>query len=161
MAVTRADIIAKLRRDLLPLQGFKSLPIGSENINLGPINNAFPKNAFPIGAVHEFISFTPEETTATAGFVAGITGMIMRKNGVALWIGSSRSIFPPALAAFGIEPDKIIFVDLQREKDCLWAMEEALKCEGVAADACETQDPGFTISRRFQLAVEQSSVTGF
>ncbi len=40
-------------------------------------------------------------------------------------------------------------------------MEEALKCEGLAAVIAETPELSFTASRRFQLAVEQSRVTGF
>jgi protein ImuA len=70
-------------------------------------------------------------------------------------------LFPPALKAFGIEPDRIIFIDLSKERDVLWAMEEALKCEGLAAVVGEIQDISFTASRRLQLAVEQSRVTGF
>jgi len=40
-------------------------------------------------------------------------------------------------------------------------MEEALKCEGLGAVVGEMQEIGFTASRRLQLAVEQSRVTGF
>lgn len=69
--------------------------------------------------------------------------------------------FSPALKAFGVEPDRIIFIDLKREKDVLWAMEEALKCEGLAAVIAEIREVNFTQSRRLQLAVEQSKVTGF
>src|SRR5450631_649056 len=39
-------------------------------------------------------------------------------------------------------------------------MEEALKCEGLAAVAGEIPHIDFTASRRLQLAVEKSSVTG-
>jgi len=40
-------------------------------------------------------------------------------------------------------------------------MEEALRCSGLAAVVAELQDLDFTASRRLQLAVEQSRVTGF
>jgi len=39
-------------------------------------------------------------------------------------------------------------------------MEEALKCEGLAAVVGELRELGMTVSRRYQLAVEQSRVTG-
>lgn len=42
-------------------------------------------------------------------------------------------LFPPALKYFGIDPDKIISIQLSKEKDILWTMEEALKCNGLAA----------------------------
>ena len=52
-------------------------------------------------------------------------------------------------------------MDQVKPKEMLWAMEEALKCEGLAAVVGEIPDLSFTVSRRLQLAVEQSSVTGF
>jgi protein ImuA len=40
-------------------------------------------------------------------------------------------------------------------------MEEALKCDGLAAVVAEIQELSFIASRRLQLAVEKSLVTGF
>ena len=40
-------------------------------------------------------------------------------------------------------------------------MEEALKCNAVSAVVGEIREINFTASRRLQLAVEQSQVTGF
>ena len=85
----------------------------------------------------------------------------MRNGGVAVWVSPSKTIFPPALKQFGIEPDRIVFIDLQKEKEILWTMEEALKCEGLAAVVGEIPEISLTASRRLQLAVEQSRVTGF
>ncbi len=162
MPQTKADIIAQLKRDILPLQGFKST-LHNTVIDVIPgfIKNAFPTNEFPLGAVHEFICTGPEDAAATGGFVAGVLASIMQSGGASAWISSCRTIFPPALKSFGIAPEKIIFIDHKKEKEILWAMEEALKCEGLAAVVGEMQELGFTASRRLQLAVEQSGVTGF
>ncbi|HYF32978.1 MAG TPA: Error-prone repair protein ImuA [Chitinophagaceae bacterium] len=130
-------------------------------VNLGPINHSFPDHTFPTAAVHEFCCTVTEDTAATSGFISGILSALMSKGGASLWISSSRTLFPPALSLYGIEPDKIIFIDLQKERDVLWAIEEALKCEGLAAVVGEIPDISFTASRRLQLAVEQSRVTGF
>jgi protein ImuA len=162
MPATKADIIARLQKDILPLQGFKPLANGiAMDTGLGPINHSFPNNSFPSGAIHEFLSDNTEDTAATGGFIAGILASFMHSGGVVLWISAARTLFPPALRSFGIEPDKIIFIDLQKDRDVLWAMEEALKCEGLAAVVGEMSDLNFTISRRLQLAVEKSRVTGF
>ena len=162
MPLKTADIIAQLKTAILPLQGFKPSANGiAVDTGLGPMNYNFPASTFPIGAVHEFCCPSAEHKAATGGFVAGIIASLMRQGGVVLWISSCRTVFPPALKSFGIEPDQIIFVDLQKEKDILWAMEEALRCEGLAAVVGEIQELGFTASRRLQLAVEQSRVTGF
>ena len=111
--------------------------------------------------MHEFISAGAEDSTATGGFIAAVLGKLMKNGGASLWISSSRALFPPTLKFFDIDPEKIIFIDLQREKDVMWAMEEALKCDSLAAVVGEIRELNFTTSRRFQLAVEQSRVTGF
>ena len=162
MNTIKADIIAQLQKEILSLQGFKSILHNNvADIALGPITNAFPNATFPFGAIHEFIGSTTEDVTSAAGFIAGIIGLLIRDRGACVWINSSQTIFPPALASFGIEPDKIIFVELKKEKEILWAIEEALKCDGLAAVVGELPQLSFTASRRFQLAVEQSGVTGF
>ena len=125
------------------------------------ITNAFPNAEFPFGAIHEFIAAAAEDVAASSGFITGILSSLMDSGGATIWISSYRTIFPPALAAFGVAPDKIIFIDLKKEKEILWAMEEALKCNGLAAVVGEITELSFTASRRLQLAVEESKVTGF
>jgi protein ImuA len=163
MPGTKKDIISQLQKDILLWQGFVPPPAGAatEGVGLGLVESAFPNAVFPTGAIHEFLSEVPEHAAASGGFIAGLLKTLMRHDGACLWISMSRTLFPPALKAFGVEPDRIIFIDLQREKDVLWAMEEALKCEGLAAVIAEMREISFTQSRRLQLAVEQSRVTGF
>jgi len=161
MPVKKADIIAQLQTDILRLQGFKNTSNAAVDIRLGPIKDCFPNGTFPLGAVHEFLSVGKENATATSGFIAGLLTPLMGNNRTSLWISSSRTLFPPALKSFGLQPDRFIFIDLQKEKDIIWAMEEGLKCGALAAVVAEIQDITFTASRRLQLAVEQSQVTGF
>jgi protein ImuA len=162
MPQSKKDIISQLQKDILRLQGFKTPPIGTtEVVGLGPVEAAFPNGVFPTGAIHEFLSETPENAAACGGFIAGLLTTLMQDGGTCLWVGVSRKLFPPALKAFGVEPDRIIFVDLHQEKDVLWVMEEALKCTGLAAVIAEVREISLTASRRLQLAVEQSKVTGF
>lgn len=162
MAAAKSDIIVQLKKEILSLQGFKRKQ-NSEALDILPgiITDAFPNGQFPTGAVHEFLSTTAEDAAATCGFVSGILSSLMRKKGACVWITSSLSIFPNALASFGIMPDKVVFVRLQKEKEILWAMEESLKFDGLAAVIAETKELNFTASRRLQLAVEKSRVTGF
>ncbi|WP_374951376.1 ImuA family protein [Mucilaginibacter sp.] len=161
MTDARKEIINRLQKDILQLQGFKLPTASTQTIGLGPVEKAFPNGVFPVGAVHEFLSAEPEHAAACGGFVAGILNSLMMQGGACLWISVSRSLFPPALKAFGVEPDKVIFIDLKRERDVLWATEEALKCEGLAGVVAELKQVSFTQSRRLQLAVENSRVTGF
>jgi protein ImuA len=161
LAIKKADIIAELQKEILRLEGFKLVGNSAIDLGLGPISEAFPNASFPTGAVHEFLSANPEETAASSGFISGLLANLMGSNGTALWISSHRNLFPPALKNFGVQPDRFIFIDLQKEKHVIWAMEEALKCEALTAVVGELEEISFTASRRLQLAVEQSHVTGF
>lgn len=159
---TKSDVIEHLKKEILALQGYRKIS-GSNavRVTLGQIDGAFPNKTFPFGAVHEFISHAAEDAAATNGFISGILGQLMRQAGAVLWVSLNRTIFPPALRAFGISPDRIIFVDLKRQKEALWAIEEGLKCDALTAVIGELGELSFTESRRLQLAVEQSHVTGF
>lgn len=162
MEVPKADIIAALQKDILLRQGFKPVCAGTpDQAGLEIIAHAFPNHCFPLAAVHECICNSPQELSASAGFIAGITGSLMRRSGPAIWIGQEPMIYPPALAAFGIATKDLIFIRTKKSKDSCWALEEALKCTGLSAVIGEISDLSFTESRRLQLAVEQSGVTGF
>ncbi|HMG89936.1 MAG TPA: hypothetical protein VK589_07745 [Chryseolinea sp.] len=156
----QSNIITALKSDILRMEGLRpaTSPI---DLGLGPICEFFPNGSFPLGAVHEFMSPVPEDNASTCGFISGILSSLMGDNGTALWISSSRRIFPPALRAFGVQPDRIVFVDINKEKDVMWVMDEALKCGALTAVVGEMREISFTESRRLQLAVEQSQVTGF
>lgn len=158
----KAAIIAQLQQDILLLEGFKPPANGiGVDVGLEPIKDAFPNAVFPTAAVHEFLSTSIEQAAATAGFISGILGKLMQQEGVCIWISAAQVLFPPALKTFGIVPHQLIFIKLKRERDILWAMEEALKCEKLAAVVAELQEITLTASRRLQLAVEKSRVTGF
>jgi protein ImuA len=155
-------LLAQLQRAILPLQGIRN-PLQTHPVEngLGTINEAFPNNTFPLGAVHEFVPAGAESFAATSGFIAGLASGIIKNNGIVIWVSTARTAFPLAFQHFDIGPDRIIFIDLKKEKDALWVVEETLKCEHVAAVVGEIQQMDFNQSRRLQLAVEKSRVTGF
>lgn len=161
IGIKRADTIEKLQTDILRLEGFKPSNSAAADGGLGPIKFAFPNASFPLGAVHEFLSGPAENASATSGFIAGLLSSLMGSSGTTMWISSSRTLFPPALKNFGIQPDRFIFIDVKKEKEVMWAMEEALKCGSLTTVVGEMREISFTASRRLQLAVEQSQVTGF
>ncbi|MBS1527118.1 MAG: Error-prone repair protein ImuA [Bacteroidetes bacterium] len=162
MAAKKQDIIAKLRQDIITWEGFRPIQPGAlSNFGLGQLENAFPNQVFPTGAIHEFLSTKPEETSACGGMISGLVGKLLQQGGVCIWVSYTRRIYPPALKLFGVDSDRVIFVDVPRQKDVLWVTEEALKCEGVTAVICETHNFSLMESRRLQLAVEHSQVTGF
>jgi protein ImuA len=161
VASSKAHIISQLQKDILLLQGFKPCGIEGNDAGLSIIEEAFPNSNFPIGAVHEFLSTGSEDNSASYGFISGIVSSLMKTNTPSIWISSSKLIFPTSLKSFGIDPHKIIFIQSKKSKELLWVIEEALKSNSVSAVVGELSEISFLESRRLQLAVEQSKVTGF
>lgn len=158
----RNDLIQQLQREVLSMQGFKRSS-GSPTIQTGlsSLEAAFPNRTFPTGAVHELLSSRAEDATATHGFIAGLLNNLLKQEGTCIWVATRRTLFPPALKTFGIHPERIIFIDCNSYKEVLWTIEEALKCDVLSAVVGELTELSFKESRRLQLAVEQSNVTGF
>jgi protein ImuA len=158
----KKQLIDKLQKDILLWQGFKPpQTMEAEAIGLGGIEAAFPNGVFPKAAIHEFLNAEPEHAAACSGFISGLLKTLMIKGGSCLWISSSRRFFPPSLSMFNVAPERIIFIDVNSEKEVLWVMEQALKCEGLAAVIAEVREINIIQSRRLQLAIESSKVTGF
>jgi protein ImuA len=158
---SKEDIVRQLRKDLLLLQGFRSSPANAVDVGLGPITQAFPNQVFPTGAIHELISTSTENAVASVGFMSCIAGRLMTTGAPCVWVAAERQVFPPGLKRFGIDPSQIVFVDLKKEKQVLWVLEEALKQEGLAAVIGEVKNISDIASRRLQIAAEKTGVTGF
>ncbi|MDP4289758.1 MAG: Error-prone repair protein ImuA [Bacteroidota bacterium] len=160
--VNKQEILRQLREKLEVLEGFRPLPQERQlDFGLGPMADAFPGRCLPMGAVHEFISPSPACAAASTGFISGLLSTLMKNGSICLWVSTRRSLFPPALKSFGIEPHQVIFVDVRNEKEALWTMEQGLKCKSLSAVVAELREVSFDESRRLQLAVEESRVTGF
>ncbi|MGN6177547.1 MAG: ImuA family protein [Mucilaginibacter sp.] len=155
-------LISKLQQEILQWEGYKPPVAGSRSlVGLGPVETAFPNGVFPVAAVHEFVCASSEEAAASGGFITGILSFLMRQGGVCIWISKAQRLFAPAFAGFGVLPHQVIFISLFKDEEALWVMEEALKCNGLSAVICELSEMDFKQSRRLQLAVEHSRVTGF
>ncbi|MES2409926.1 MAG: Error-prone repair protein ImuA [Bacteroidota bacterium] len=157
----KKELVKKLQAKINAMQGLGKLSERLPETALAPFAGAFPGRVFPSGAIHEFISYEPAEAASTNGFISSLAGKFMKEDGLCLWIGNSRKVFPSGLKYFGLEPDRIVFVTTSKSKDLLWIIEEALKCESLTAVVGEVKELSFTESRRLQLAVEQSGIPCF
>ncbi|MGE6219679.1 ImuA family protein [Nubsella zeaxanthinifaciens] len=155
-------IIQRLQRQILDLEGFKTnSKQQNSKIGFAPIEQHFPNQVFPTGTIHEFISTAPENTACTSAFIFGLLSKLQQQNGIYVWIGKQKQLFTPGLTFFGIPPHHIIFINLVKPKDILWATEEALKCKSLSGVISEVEGINFAQSQRLQLTVEKSKVTGF
>jgi protein ImuA len=161
MSLLQPDIIHQLRQEILLREGYRPPTAATVDMGLGPVAAAFPNGVFPTGAVHELIAEGTEGMAASGGFLAALLGPLMKRGGAVIWVCRERRVFPPGLGSFGVDAGRVIFLTVRNEKAALWAIEEALKCEGLAAVVGEVREMSGHAVRRLQLAVEQSRVTGF
>jgi protein ImuA len=160
-AAVDIEIIESLQKQILTLQGNRPPADGSANLGLGLMESSFPGNTFPQAAIHELISYSPVDASCTNAFISVVLGKLLQKGGNCIWVSRQRKIYPPALKIFGIDPERILFVDAWKLKDALWVIEESLKCDALKAVVGEIGELNFNDSRRLQLTVEKSKVTGF
>lgn len=160
-AVEKKELVRQLQAKINAMQGLGKAADGLQESLLSPFASAFPGHVFPRSALHEFISYELADAACTSGFITALMGKFMKEGGLCLWVGNGKKVFPPGLKHFGIEPDRIVFIDIAHPKHALWTIEEALKCEALTAVVGEIKELGFTESRRLQLAVERSGITGF
>jgi protein ImuA len=160
MTRSNSHIIQHLQADILKLQGFKPANSKSIDLGLGEISECFPNKSFPLGAVHEFVSSDDQSFAVSASFISGLIAPLIQDGKVVLWVTCGHPIFPAAIRGFGIQPHRIVFIDLKKESDVVWVLDEALKCSALTVVVGELHNLDFKLSRRFQLAVEESKVTG-
>lgn len=156
----KADVLARLRGEVARLERSVS-GVMPKGLRFAPsLDACFETGALPLGAIHEFVAANREEKAAANGFIAALLGRLPDASGL-VWITKRISVFPPGLAMFGLDCERIAFIELRREQDILWAAEEALRCKGVSAVVADIANIDLTASRRLQLAAEHSGAVAF
>ena len=118
------------------------------------IDQQLPGGGLARAAVHEVLVTDPG---AAAGFCALI---LARSRGSVLWIAAEPDAWPPGLMRFGLSPADLVLVQAPRRQDAVWAMEESLRCPGVAGALLATEGLDLTAARRLQLAAEAGGAIG-
>ena len=144
--------------------GQAAVPLG-----VPAIDALLPEGGLLTGALHE-IEAGPAPSGRVAshdgaalGFAAHLLGRFGAKStGTLLWCRRPSGTFdaPPYAAALSawFDPARLLMVTARRDEDLFWAMEEGLRCPGIAAVLGETRAADPTAGRRLSLAAEKSGV---
>lgn len=160
--LTKQQIVEGLQKDLLLWAQAKPGRREKGLVNIAaPLVQNFPGHRFPSGCMHECIIQGDQEYAATAAFVVALTSSFIQPGATIAWVSKNNQVFAPALKPFGILPNNILFIKAANNKQLLWATEECLKTAGIQVLLADITDYSFMHTRRFQLATEQSGVTGF
>ncbi len=134
---------------------------GVMSLGVAAIDRALPGGGLARGALHEILGMggDEEDGALAAAFAAGILGRLVAATGIVLWCLPRPDLYGPGLAAYGLDPGRLVLVRARRDAEILWAMEEGLRAPGVAAVVGEIGVFAAVASRRLQLAAEHSGVT--
>ena len=122
------------------------------------IDQRLPAGGLLLGHLHEVIE--AGAASEYAGLATVFTaGILARLSGPVLWCLRGRDLFAPALARIGLHPDRIIYCETWNDRDLLPAMEEGLRCKGLAGVVGEVSRLSLNASRRLQLCSGETGVT--
>lgn len=123
--------------------------------------------------LHEIVPASPPDVFAAMGFVFRLCAVCARERpeaGVVLAIEDfvareTGAPYGPGLAEAGVDPANLVIVRTHGPRETLRAMEDALKCPGVAVvvaeSAIEPRLYGLDVSRRLALAARAGGGAGF
>lgn len=165
--------LSRLRRQIATLEGGAEpenrsvIPFG-----LPAIDTHLPAGGLANSSVHEITDGGDDKSvggSATA-FAAALAGHAQYfRRAPIVWIAprtrQRESLYGPGLAAFGLDPARLIAIRVpasgrEGTAQALWAMEEALRTPSVGAVCAEIDDVDLTASRRLQLAAEAGGTFG-
>lgn len=138
-----------------------AIPVG-----VPAIDALLPEGGLLTGALHE-IEAGPAPSGRVAshdgaalGFAAHLLGRF--GPGTILWCRRPTGTFDaapyaPSLSSW-FDPARLLMVTAKRDEDLFWAMEEGLRCPGIAAVLGETRSADPTAGRRLSLAAEKNGV---
>lgn len=155
MSAAREHVISELRDRIALLEGGATMKAGCLPFGVPEIDDRMPGGGLAYGALHEFAGggSGTVDGAAAALFVAGIAA---RTKGKIVWCLARPDLFFPSLAQVGLNANRVIFVESDREEDLLANMEEAVSYGGLGAVVGEIVRLPMVASRRLQLAAEKS-----
>lgn len=165
VSVTLREKVRRLERAHSVQQAGKA----AVSTGLPTIDALLPEGGLLTGALHEVEAGSAPSGRVAAhdgaalGFAAHLMGRFAAgMPGTLLWCRRPSGVFDappyaPALAAW-FDPARLLVVTARRDEDVFWAMEEGLRCPGIAAVLGETRATDATAGRRLSLAAEKSGV---
>lgn len=160
----RESVVRKLRVDLgcvlsgqAEHQAQALYSTGSESID-----EMLPRGGLRRDAITEWVADSESSGAASLSLIAAANLLnISVKSGPLVVVCGESGFYPPAAISLGLPVDRIIWVRPKRHPDLVWAIDQALRCESVAAvwayAGVHLDDRD---ARRFQLASETGKTAG-
>jgi protein ImuA len=169
---TRQDTLAGLRRSLAALEpaSVDLAPEARFSFGIPDVDEAVG-GGLPRAALHEIFAEATADGPAADGLALAMMLRACGRSRTVVWVRQDMvsselgELYPPGLANWGADPDRIIMVRVRDAKAALRAGNEALRCSALGAVVVEPWgDPGvldLTATRRLAAASSRSRVALF
>ncbi len=160
--MTKAAVLAQLRAALSVLEGRPAQLEETQNIDSWRIGDI----SLAVTGVHEIAPAAPSHWSKAAGLAVRLLLCLpaARRGKPLLWVQTTGTLRERGrlsavrLSQLGLDIDRLILLDVDKPRDALWALDEALRCRALAGVVAAGVDIGFTASRRLSLAAASSHV---
>ncbi|MCA9176125.1 MAG: hypothetical protein KDB14_16680 [Planctomycetales bacterium] len=156
------NVLETLRQQLAQREDRRCSSVDLLSSGTEPLDRLLPRGGFLPGTLIEWLAPTPS-AVGTLALLSAREAMA-RRGGYVVVFDRARNFYPPAAAAWGIDLQRLLVVQPANHRDELWAIDQALRCEAVAAvwaplAHLESKLDSHCL-RRWQLAAEQSGALG-
>src|SRR5271155_761805 len=161
--IEERNLLPNLRERVRQIERPVATAHGVLPFGIAAIDRALPGGGLARGALHEILGAggDEEDGALAAAFAAHSLGRRPTADGLVLWCLPRPDLYGPGLAAYGLDPGRVVLVRASRDAEILWAMEEGLRAPGIVAVVGEVGTLPAVASRRLQLTAERSGVTAF
>jgi len=153
------EIVAALKQRIRRIEGVRPAEDDSR-ISSGcvALDRLLPDGGWKRGSLIEWLSAERGSGAGTLAIVAAREAAV--RGGAVVVMDNQGWFYPPAAAALGMDLGNLIVIRAANPKDQLWALDQTLRCDGVAAVWAPQEKLDPHSFRRLQLAVESGGTLG-
>lgn len=173
-AINQQHVISQLSRQI---QGMERSAVHArtrqnvrETISTGvdSLDQLSPTGGLLPGSLWEWLATSDGSGAATmavavAAQAAGhkpASGRSTKNVGTLVIVDRHHEIYPPALSTWGVNLEQTVIIQPDDTRQALWALEQSLRCRGVAATIGWVDQVGDHAYRRLQLATQRGGGVG-
>ena len=162
----RAQVIQELTQKLRQMEQARRPAVetaGRISTGVEPLDALLPGGGWQLGTIVEWLAAGDGKGSSGGG--AGTLALAasrpaLNDGGAMVVVDPSREFYPPAAAGLGIALERMLVVNPADEREALWAIEQSLRCTGVAATVGWIGRLDSRAFRRLQLAAEAGGGLG-
>ena len=159
-AHAKNPVIQQLRRQLRQMEqvGSRAVQEGAASLGIKALDALLGAEVLRPGVIIEWVVEGAGAGAARLVLPAAIEAL--QKGGALVVIDDRQEFYPPAALRLGLDLERTVVVRPRNRQEALWALEQALRCSGVAATLGWIDRLDDRTFRRLQLATEQGGGWG-